>query len=121
MLESYPFSGVTSENLEKYFGNLVNKIFKILPILENNQSSVKKYLEGLHIELEGCQDLIYVLHDDPLFISLLGTLTWITNNVDSDEYEFKTVRREVFNAITIAKNLKKQIYHLYNDVGGDEA
>lgn len=119
MLDTTPFSGVTSENLEKYFGNLVNKIFKILPILENDESSIKKYLEGLHIELEGCQELIYILQDDPLFISLLSTLTWLTNHVNEECCPFQTARREVFNAISICKNLEKQISAMHNSNGGD--
>lgn len=117
-LDTTIYSGVTSDIMEKYFGNLINKIFKILPILETQESSIKAYLDSLQIELEGCREMVVLLNNDPMYISLLSTLTWINNHVCDKECPFKTIRREVFNAISICKKLERQMLEANSD-GGD--
>lgn len=117
-LDTTTYSGVTTGSMEKYFGNLVNKIFKILPILETEESSIKTYLESLQIELEGCREMVVLLNEDPMYISLLSTLTWLNNHIGDEACQFKTIRREVFNAISICKKLERQMMKAHSD-GGD--
>lgn len=117
MLETSINMSIKAETMSKYFGVLVNKIFKILPIIENNESSLSTYMDSLFIEISGCKELITSIQDDPMFITLLGTLTWLMNHYDDKNCTFKQIRREVFHAISICKKLETQV--LGGDLGGE--
>lgn len=108
MLDTTTNLKVDSATLKKYFEVLVNKIFKILPIVENNEASLESYLDSLFIEVSGCRELITVISDDPMYISMLSTLTWIKNHVNDKDCTFKRIRREVFHTISICKKLEDQ-------------
>ena len=112
-------SGVDSEALAKYFNNLVNKVFKMLPIYENHEQSLDTYVDSLQCEIEGCRELVVVLQDDPLYISLLSSLAWLRNHFDDEQCEFERIRRMVFNSIDLCKKLERQTRNLKE--GGAES
>lgn len=105
---------------DKYLSSLINKFFKILPILENSEDSIDAYLESLQSELSGLQMLVVELGNDPSYISLLAVLSWIAESASpkngSDEVSFKRIRREVFHAISICKKIKE---HYENAMASD--
>lgn len=95
-----------SENLVKnYFKNLVNRYFKILPMRENNEPSLSKYLRSLRIELIGCKGVIPELREEPDFLTLLSILEYIIENPNCP---IDDIRSEVFHAISICKRLQKR-------------
>ena len=94
--------------MQEYFSKLVNKFFKILPMMENGEKSIETYIESLQVELLGCKDLIAALNYDPLYLSLLGILEWLRINIYDDSFSFKRKRREIFNAISVCKKLEIQ-------------
>lgn len=95
-----------SENLVKnYFKNLVNRYFKILPMRENNEPSLSKYLRSLRIELIGCKGIIPELREEPDFLTLLSILEYIIENPNCP---IDDIRSEVFHAISICKRLQKR-------------
>ena len=89
--------------LSGYLRSLVNRFFKILPIKEDGETSLETYMRSLQAELLGCKDLILVLHEDPLFMSLLNILQYL---IDNPECSLPVVKREVFRAISICNKLK---------------
>lgn len=92
-----------SKLLSNYFKSLVNRFFKILPIREQEDESLVIYLKSFQEELLGCQELIVALEYDALFISLLTTLQYLIDHPDSS---VQSVRRKVFNAISVCNKLK---------------
>lgn len=92
------------EMFEKYLGVLINQFFKILPIRENGEPSLKKYIKSLQIELIGNERLISALNNDPMFLSLISTLQYMLDN----DCDVPTTKQEVFKAIDICKKLQSK-------------
>ncbi len=90
--------------LKNYFRTLINLFFKILPIWESGESSLKTYMKSLQAELLGCKELIEAIHDDPMFLSLISILQYLIENHPS--IETGVVKREIFRAISICNKLK---------------
>lgn len=86
-----------------YMRSLVNRFFKILPIRESGEDSLETYMRSLQAELLGCKELIVVIQEDPLFMSLLNILQYL---IDNPECSIVVVKREVFRAISICNKLK---------------
>lgn len=89
--------------VNSYFNNLINHFFKILPMWETGESSLPVYLESLQIELLGVQSFISEMQDNHLLLKLLAVIQYFMDNPDC---EISTVRREVFNSISICKKLR---------------
>lgn len=89
-----------------YFNFLINRVFKILPISENEPDTLKDYLDSLILELKGSQDLILKIKHDASFVSLLAILQYFTEN----ECSHKVIKRETFRAINIIQGLQKKYF-----------
>ena len=104
---------------EKYIGNyvssLVNCFYKILPMREDGEPSLQLYMEGLRRELIGCGALIPILGEEPMYSTLLCILQ---SFIDHPDTAIADVKRDVFRAITICKNLSGKI--LRGEEIGDE-
>ena len=57
---------IPSVMLSNYLNNLVNQFFKILPIRESEEPSLKEYMCSLQLELLGCSELIVELTNDSM-------------------------------------------------------
>lgn len=90
------------ESLRKYLRSLVDRFFKILPLWEDNEESLPTYLESLQLELVGFDGLMKAIDDDKDFITLLAILQYLIDNPDT---AIRTVKREVFRAISICNKL----------------
>lgn len=90
--------------MENYFSTLVNNFFKILPMWENEESSLQTYIKSLQIELAGGDHLIADLRETSSYASLLFILQFFIDNPDAP---IEDVRREVFKAIGLCKKLKR--------------
>ncbi len=105
---------VPVETLEKYYCGLIGKIFKILPLAEEDKSSAQAYLNGFNIELDGCRELLAIVKDDPRYISLLSIVAWLRKHIMDDYCTLDVIKREVFAAISVCKELECGSY-----AGGD--
>ncbi len=103
---------VNSKMLKNYFQTLISLFFKILPLWENGEGSLETYMRSLQMEMLGCESLINAIHQDSMFLSLLSILQAL---IDAPGTEIKTVKREVFRAISICNKLQKK----YNDTEVD--
>jgi hypothetical protein len=86
----------------KYFEALVNKFFKILPMRETNEPTLGAYLDSLYMELSGDASVFVEINYDPSFVTLMSISCSLRNNPSID---VQVVKREVFRAITICKQL----------------
>lgn len=88
---------------ERYFDKLINQFFKILPIKENEESTLAAYIDSLQVELLGLKDLVPELTSDPRLIKLISILQYFKEHPDCTRTQ---LRRQVFSAIDICDKLK---------------
>lgn len=91
--------------LKNYFGSLIDRFFKILPLKESGECSLDVYMRSLQAELLGCGSLIESIRYDPMFLSLVAILQYFIDNPDC---EVPFVKREVFRAISVCNKLKER-------------
>lgn len=93
---------ITSTLLHNYFRNLVNQFFKILPMRENEEDSLRVYMRSLQSELIGCREFVPQVGESSLYLTLLSILQYL---IDSPECSVADVKREVFRAISICNKI----------------
>lgn len=97
---------INNETMVEYFQTLLGKIYKLLPMLEENCLSLDCYLYSLLCEIAGGNKLIY---EDKYFIELLNTL----ENLSSIKGQYKKYRSQVLKCTNlcdkIVNNLKKGV------------
>jgi len=90
--------------VQRQMEGLVNRFYKILPLRESCEPTLKQYQRSLLREMLGFQELIVVLKYDDRYVSLLSILQYMI----SHEPDVDVTRSEVFRAINIIKNLQKK-------------
>lgn len=89
--------------LDDYFTRMISRFFKILPMWESGEKTLKTYMESLSVELSGSRNVLGDAVDCADFISLAAILQYFIEHPDSDT---GTVRREVFRAISLCDAIK---------------
>ena len=87
-----------------YLNFLIGGFYKILPISEEEPSTLYDYMSSLKMELIGNSELIERIKHDALFLSLIGSLQYLITN----ECDHKTLRNSVLKCINIVKKLLKK-------------
>lgn len=88
-------------DLEVYKKYCVNNIFKILPLMENNQEW-ESHLKGFLVELSGIKELTR----EARFIALIGKLEGLFSLVENGEVKDKELfRKVVLDAIPLMKSI----------------
>lgn len=96
---------VPNKALNSYLQNLINKVYKILPMKEEQCGTLPSYLQSLESELVGCYKLWDILTDETQFLTLIN----VVNYLAVEEYDVAVCKREVFKAIHLVENVKKNI------------
>lgn len=91
--------------VEHYLERLVDQFFKILPIWESGEPSLKDFMVSLQAELLGFQELMVAIDNDPRYITLISILQYL---ISHDDLSSKIVKREVFKAISVCKKILEQ-------------
>lgn len=86
-----------------YFRRLISKFFKILPMWENKEDTLKTYMDSLKIELTGCNSVIGELGDCADMLSMISILQYF---IDHPDAKIDVVRREVFHAISLCDSVR---------------
>lgn len=96
-----------NERLNKYFNEkIVNSVYKILPLYEENNDNLDSYISSLLIELNGLESFINCDYHE--FVTLLAIVSGIQNeSVIKDNKA--TIKREVFKAIEVSKTLASKV------------
>lgn len=98
---------IRTQSMRNYMRGLVDRFFKILPMWEDQESSLQTYLESLLLELKGFEELMSVLHDDRDFVTLLSILQYLIGHPETNK---RTVKREVFRSISICNKLTAKYF-----------
>lgn len=89
--------------VSNYCQVLINMFYKILPMKENGEETIQKYMESLMFELVGAKGVMVALRYDSLYLSLIAILQGL---IDQPDCEVAVTKREVFTAISICKKLQ---------------
>ena len=105
--------------LERYFDRLVDLVFKILPMREEEVEETDVYLESLMCELGGFRSLLPIVDYDAGVMEIMATIQYLKDNPDEG---IDVVRREVFKAIRLCKLLRRRYAGgVWKPVQGSEA
>lgn len=96
-----------------YFDFLIDRVWKILPMREEGNTDLKKYMESLQRELIGNLHLVEELKYDGDFIKIMNKIEFLIN----EEYTHEICRKEVFESISIIETLSDR-YNLGGENGG---
>lgn len=99
------YNPIPSELCENYFDILINRLYKILPLKEEESSTVVTYIESLLSEMTGGQEVILILENDGRFLSIINSLEYIRSCDDVG-----VCKREIFKCIRIVETLKKKYF-----------
>lgn len=94
----------SNEKLVVYLNTVVNSVFKVLPLYEEQNVGVQTYIESLLFELYGLEESVLIEHSYE-YISLLSTLESVKKEVAKQDSKKPVIKREVFKCINIIKNM----------------
>lgn len=95
------------KRLEIYLDSLVDGVFKILPLYEEENVGLGVYVESLLFELYGLDKAVSI-NDSAYYTSLLSILEHISSIVEEDGNR-KVIKRELFKCIRIIKSMIRNI------------
>jgi hypothetical protein len=84
-----------------------NRVFKILPLLEESNEGVNHYVESLLFELYGLQNVVSGVKESHNYLALLCGLESIFNEISVKEKDLKFIRSEIFKLLGLIKKLQK--------------
>lgn len=94
-----------SDMFQIYLKSLVDKIYKILPLYEEENEGLFAYLQSLVYELNGTLWAIDELQKNAEYISLIATLESLSDDSVFFDNNHSTIKREVFKCINIVKKM----------------
>ena len=102
------YGTISDGTMKVYLVQIVNGIFKILPLKEEESDTLREYIESLQRELFG----LNLLHEDPRFMKVISTLEYLAR----EDYSHAICKREVFKCIHIIQGICDQ----YQESCGEE-
>ena len=97
------YGAIPNDYFVNYMKYLTNRVYKILPMSEENSITIIDYMNDLCEELLGNMELIDVLKSDGMFISLMGNIQYLIK--DNNYNDHKSCKKKVFNSIDIIEKL----------------
>ena len=98
MITKYNFN-IEKEVLIKTLNRLTNQVWKLIPMVENNEDW-KKQLNTVILEIAGLNEIFL---QDPRFLQLLAKL----EGLKILQPEFATYRKTIFESISLRQECKK--------------
>jgi hypothetical protein len=98
------YGELPNELLVVYIDGLISKVFKILPMKEENFPTLSVYIQSLLRELVGANELVEELQLNQDFATLLNVLQSLLNENNIDNF-----RSDVFKSISTIKRIKSSL------------
>lgn len=95
------YGKVTDESLDSYLKGLIPRIFKILPLKEEEYETLDIYIDSLLREMIGLANVVDELKLNTNYLSIIGTLENLL-----DENDIKIFKRDVFKCLDIIKKMR---------------
>lgn len=99
------------ENTNKiadYLDYLVNSVFKILPLYEEENVGLQTYIESLLFDLDSYEEVVKN-NQNAEYIQVILVLTSLKKEVVKKGDKKLIVRREVFKCISIVKSMVEKL------------
>ena len=100
------YGEIPNKNLSQYFNYLVGKTFKILPLYEEDSSTLPSYLKSYQRELIGNSKLFDELSGEPKFVTLLATIEYLA----SCDYDHNVCKSEVLKCTNIINDINRKYF-----------
>lgn len=98
---------ISNDRVKLYLDNmLIDNIYKILPLYEEENIGIEKYVSSLLIELYGFEKMFDI--EEVGYVSLLANLEGIKIEISKSSNK-KVVKREVFRCMDIVKKLSNKL------------
>lgn len=92
---------IPNEAFKCYLRALINKVYKILPMYEEENKNLRSYLQSLEREMAGCYKLYESLCDNAQFLSLIAIIRFL----HAEDYTQQVCKQEVFKAIRLIEDI----------------
>lgn len=92
-----------SELEKKYLSSLKGKVYKILPMKEEDDKGLKTYINSLCVELEGSVGVstLPVTSESTEYIRVICVIKWLKEN----DFTVNVCRREIFKCLNIIETM----------------
>ncbi len=97
-----------------YCKSLIGKIYKILPLFEEQSPTLSFYLESILNELTGMYSLFVDIQDDPQIVSVICSLEFLNKN----DFNVQQCKREVFKNINSIEKIMQRYFTNEGDTNG---
>lgn len=98
-------TGVSRKMVRSRVDQMIAQFYKILPMREDDSTTLPAYLSSLQREMLGMQSLMVEWGEDGEYLGLLGILEYHIQNPDC---ELAVVRSDVFKALSMIKRLHRK-------------
>ena len=85
---------------KSYIDKLKDRLFKILPLMEEKNEGITSYIDSLSYEIYGLQYLIDE-NAQPLIITILSILEHLYDDSLQPEINLRQVKRELFHCLDL--------------------
>lgn len=92
-----------------YLETLKNRLFKIIPLFEENNEGIYKYIDSLLFELSGMLYVVEGFKNNSMFLSIIATLESLLDESLACEYDLSLIRREIFKCLNIVEKLQQKV------------
>lgn len=86
-----------------YLNGLIDRVYKILPLFEEENRFLEKYISSLLFEIDGLISHKKLTNTD--LLKVVGTLESLGDCAIDAEYDIPLIRREVFKCTTIIEKI----------------
>lgn len=86
-----------------YLNTMIGSVYKILPMYDNNDSTLTDYLDSLYVQLVGGAECYEELKGNQRYYSIVNIIQYFRKN----EYDKKTCKREVLKCTNILQKLSR--------------
>lgn len=83
---------------------MVGKIFKILPLKEENNVGFNDYVDSILVQLIGATNTFDELSNNQNFLMIINIIQYINNN----ECSIKQCKREIFKCLEIIQKITNE-------------
>jgi hypothetical protein len=96
----------SSEIFINYSASLADRIFKILPLYEEKNEGLFRYIQSLIYEFNGLVWAVESLNSNPDLLVIIATMESLSNDAIMFDEDKEVIKREVFKCIDLSKKLK---------------
>lgn len=96
------YGNIPDEMVKAYVHGMSGKVYKILPMKEENVSTLSKYIKAILREFIDAKEVVYIFKDNQNYLAVIATLESLLKQNDMDIF-----RSDFFKAMTLIDKMKQ--------------